>query len=292
MKSKYIVLLMSSILYITNTFSQLYNPKYIQHQIIPYNGESYSIVDMSRKDGRVKVKYFAAKDNDGSSVKKRFLEWSKNKNVILYTSGTYMTSCDANLAKPDGLCIDAGKLVNQNLSSHDGLVIVQATGGIVASNLKEGNLTVSTQNAPDKTLNLKNSFDRIEFYKWAENNEATVFQTHLLYYKNQLKIANNSSQTKAKRRLMVVGKDENGILHHYIVYLFSENTLKSATEKIVDFVKVRRDIDEIVFIINLDTGCQDVYEVWNSKGSKLNDQEYKGQSSIDNAANLLVYYFE
>jgi hypothetical protein len=117
-------------------------------------------------------------------------------------------------------------------------------------------------------------------------------QTHLLYYKNEIKVANNSSQTKAKRRLMVVGKDEDGILHHYIVYLFSENSLKAATEKIVEFVKVRRDIDDIVFIINLDTGCQDVYEVWNSKGMKLNDHEYKGQSSIDNAANLLVYYFE
>ena len=292
MKSKCIGLLLSLSLSNGNTFSQLYNPQYIQHQILPYKGETYSIVDMSRKDGRVKVKYFAAKDNDGSSVKKRYLEWSKNKNIILYTSGTYMTSCDANLAKPDGLCIDGGKLVNQNLSTHDGLVIVQASGGIVTSNLKEGNLTVKLSNTQDKTLNLKNSFDRIEFYKWAESNEATVFQTHLLYYKNEIKVANNSSQTKAKRRLMVVGKDEDGILHHYIVYLFSENSLKAATEKIVEFVKVRRDIDDIVFIINLDTGCQDVYEVWNSKGMKLNDHEYKGQSSIDNAANLLVYYFE
>lgn len=292
MKSKCIFYILSFFSFYNFSYSQLYNPKYVQHQIIPYKGETYSIVDMSRKDGRVKVKYFAAKDNDGSSVKKRYLDWSKNRNVILYTSGTYMTSCDANLAKPDGLCIDAGKLVNQNMSNHDGLVIVQATGGIVASNLKEGNLTVSSQNAQDKTLNLKSSFDRIEFYKWAAYNEATVFQTHLLYYKNQLMVANNSSQTRAKRRLMVVGKDEDGVLHHFIVYLFSENTLKAATEKIVEFVKVRRDIDDIVFIINLDTGCQDVYEVWNSKGLKLNDQEYKGQSSIDNAANLLVYYFE
>jgi hypothetical protein len=292
MKSKETILVIIILLFKSFAFSQLYNPKYIQHQILPYKGETYSIVDLSRNDGRVKVKYFAAKDNDGSTVKKRYLEWSKNKNVILYTSGTYMTSCDASIAKPDGLCIDAGKMVNQNLSNLDGLVIVQATGGVVASDIKEGNLVVSNQNLPDKTLNLKNSFDRVEFYKWAENNEATVFQTHLLYYKNELKIANNSSQTKAKRRLMVVGRDEDGILHHYIVYLFSENTLKAATEKIVDFVKVRRDIENIVFIVNLDTGCQDVYEVWNSKGIKLNDKEFRGQTDIDNAANLLVYYFE
>jgi len=289
------VLIFTTIMIVASYLSmaQTFDLRYVQSQVIPYEGETYSIVDMSRKDNRVKVKYFAAKDYNGTSVQERFTNWSRNKNIILYSSGTYMTKCDASIATPDGLCIDAGEMVNKEFSNKlGGIVIVQATGGVVASSLKERNLNIVMPDNTSKTVDLNNAFDRSEFYRWAGQMDATVFQTHLLYYKNQLMVYNNSSSEQAKRRFLVVGKDEDGIVHHYVVYLYAKNTLKDATEKIVDFIKNRRDIEDIVFVINLDTGCQDVYQVWNGKGGVLADREYKGITPISNAANLLVYYFE
>jgi len=159
-----------------------------------------------------------------------------------------MTDCNANSAKPDGLCIDAGESVNDRFSDKfGGLIIVQATGGIVASNLKERNLNIVYPDNKSTIVDMNSSFDRQEFYKWAAQMDATVFQTHLLYFKNQFLIYDNSSLTKAKRRFLVVGKDEEGVMHHYVVYLYSENTLKDATKKLLNLLR----LEEILKILLL-----------------------------------------
>ena len=121
-----------------------YNDNYVQAKTAKINGDEIKVVKMSRKDNHVKVKYFAAKDN-GKSVYDRYRSWSANKSIIAYSSGTYMDLCGGNplLANPVGVCFDAGKLVNARIKDDmDGLIIVYATGGVVASNLKEGNLSV------------------------------------------------------------------------------------------------------------------------------------------------------
>ena len=64
---------------------------------------------------RIKVKYFAAKDNDGTIVSERFKNWAYGKDIIAYTSGTYMTSFDLRLATPVGITVDNGKIVNKIL---------------------------------------------------------------------------------------------------------------------------------------------------------------------------------
>ena len=43
-------------------------------------------------------------------------------------------------------------------------------------------------------------------------------------------------------------------------------------------------------ILNLDTGCQNVFQYFDSNGKK--DQIIKGSTPLDDARNLLVYYFE
>jgi hypothetical protein len=143
-----------------------YDPKYVETKTLKVAGETYAIEKLLRKDGRVKVKYFAYKDGV-TSVYQRYTSWAANRNVIAVSSGTYMTTCNVATAQTVGLCIDNGREVNKSLSDKmDGLIIVYPTGGLVATNLKEGNLKI-TINGKDKVLDLKKQYDQIEFTDWA-----------------------------------------------------------------------------------------------------------------------------
>lgn len=293
---KYVLIISALVVSNSGLFDQ-YDSKYVETSTVADKVDSYSLIKMSRKDDRVKVKYFAAKDFNGSSVVQRYKQWSKNKNIIAYSSGTYMTSCDANLAKPVGICIDNGVVVNNSISDNlDGLGIVYQTGGMVASNIKEGNLTVKKNDGSSLKIDLRNAFQRSQFIDWAKENNATVFQTHLFYYNNIIQVFPNGNKEKRERRFLAVAKDQNGIVCHYIVNIKSKNnsgyTIYDATVKVTNFLKKYEDVSNIVFLINLDPGCQDVFEVKTEKGLVDQRPGFKGTVPIENSANLIVYYFE
>jgi hypothetical protein len=78
-----------------------YDTNYVQISSANYNGDKFTTVNMTRSGERIKAKYFAAKDANGRSVYSRYLEWSKNKNIILLCGAAY---CDASIPpKPSGL---------------------------------------------------------------------------------------------------------------------------------------------------------------------------------------------
>jgi len=270
-----------------------YNEDYVQAKTADIYGDDIKVVKMSRKDNHVKVKYFAAKDN-GKSVYDRYRNWAANKSIIAYSSGTYMDMCGGNplLANPVGVCFDAGKLVNARIKDDmDGLIIVYATGGVVASNLKEGNLSVKESSTGKSfVLNLRNAFDFGTFKNWAREEEATVFQTHLLNYKGVLGVGTNGSSNARERRFLAVCKDEDGNIIHCLINLAGNNTLYDATTKVSDYLKKIEDMDNIIYLINLDTGCQDVFQAFDDKGNYKSG--FSGTMPINSAANLLVYYYE
>jgi len=268
-----------------------YNSQFVEISSVSFKGERYNVISMKRDGNRIKAKYFAAPDQKGNSVFKRYSSWSAGKNIILVSSGTYM---DRTFVKPEGLTIDNGIPVNETLilGRMDALVIVYATGGIAVSNLKDGDLTLKGSGVdPIRKFNLRNSsWDKDDFMEWAKLEEATVFQTHLLVYKNELKIsainANNKSQ---ERRFLAVGKDEQGKLNHVIVHCPAHSTLYDGAKKVFDFLKGYKEM-EVTFMVNLDTGYQDVFKLYNKDGS-LN-QTITGQVELSTAVNLLTYYFE
>lgn len=274
------------------TFAQ-YDENVISSSSVSIQNELYTTIKMSRSGERVKVKYFASKESNGLSVYDRLNAWRRGKNIIAISSGTYMTDCNASIAKPVGVCIDNGKVVNNDLRANlDGLAIIYASGGIVASNLKSGDLNISSAGV-NKTLDIrKNFFQRQEFISWAETNSATVFQTHLLYFGNKLQIASNSSPDKRERRFLAVGKDDSGGIKHYIVNLSGANTLYQATLKISKYLQDYEDVINLTFLINLDTGCQDVFEFYKKNGTKDNRKGFSGRSPVTQATNLIVYYYE
>jgi hypothetical protein len=280
------------VLFLCQSSIAQYDPNFVSTSSVSLQNELYSTVKMSRKGDHVKVKYFAAKEYNGKSVYERLNSWRRGKKIIAISSGTYMTDCQASVALPVGLCIDNGKVVNNVLLDKlDGLAIVYATGGMVASNLKNGDLTV-TGSSGKKTLDIRNAFQRQEFIKWAEENSATVFQTHLFFYGNKLTIGANSSQEKRERRFLAVGRDDSGEVKHYMVNLSGANTLYQATLKVSKYLQEYEDVENLIFLINLDTGCQDVFETYKPSGAIDSRKGFSGKAPITQATNLIVYYYE
>ncbi|WP_210466838.1 hypothetical protein [Rufibacter roseolus] len=265
-----------------------YDPQLVEISTVHYKNEQYNVIYMKRDGNRIKAKYFAASDFNGNNVYNRYKNWSTGKNTVLVSSGTYMD----NNRTPVGLTIDNGVLVNKALTNDfDGLVVVYATGGIAVSNLKNADLTLSGGGIDaSKKFDLRNSaWDMQTFINWAKSQEATVFQTHLLVYKNKLAIYGNSSTKSAERRFLAVGKDEDGKVVHVIVHCPAHATLYEGTKKTLDFLNNFKDM-EVTFLINLDTGDQDVFKVYNKNGSVNNT--IKGRLELEYAVNLLAYYYQ
>lgn len=274
-----------------------YDASLVQTSTLVYEGDKFQIIQLNRAKDRIKVKYFAAKDFiNNKSIYQRFNQWKVGRNVVLYSSGTYMDDYSP-YAKPVGLTMDQGVMVNERLETNrlDALVIVYATGGIVVTNLKEGNLNYYNQSTK-VTANLNNTIQRAGFINWAKENEATVFQTHLLVYDNQLKLTDprysscSSCKEQRERRFLAAVKDAEGKIFHVVVNnLNQSNTLFQATQKTFKYLTEDADF-KVVFMINLDTGAQDVFQFYKSNGDP--HQILKGTKELGTAVNLLVYYFQ
>ncbi len=278
-----------------NLFSQQYDENFVMFSKTSFQGDDIGCVDLSRDGNHVKVKYFAGRDKNGTLVSERYRQWSKNKRVIAFSSGTYMTNWNPQTAAPVGLCIDNGDLINNQFVTDrfHGLAVVYATGGVAVSNLKDKNFKVTNADGTSEQLDITNSFQRTKFIKWAESNDATVFQTHLFYYKDKY-LVNDLATNKAaaERRFLAVGYDENRVIHHYIVNIKQGYDIYTATVKAVEFLKDRKDVKELVYVINLDTGGQNVFGCYKKDGSLDGRPIFSGGTPLDAACNLLVYYYE
>lgn len=261
-----------------------YSADHVDVSTYSHQGKSYQTITLNRTKGRVKAKYFAYKDGN-SSVYDRFNKWRTGRNVIMVSSGTYM---DKNSPRPEGLTIDNGIPINRDLNAYDAFVIVYATGGIAVADLASQRININCSSG-SKSYDLHNSYDKAKFIECAQQVEATTFQTHLLVFKDELKIYNNSSPTQRERRFLAACKygDE---LYHVVVHVKESVSLKQGTEDVFNFLKNNREFDEVVFMINLDTGMQDVFTVYDPNGNAYNN--IKGAVSITEAVNLLVYYYE
>tara|TARA_B110001452_G_scaffold260843_1_gene258831 strand:- start:256 stop:1128 length:873 start_codon:yes stop_codon:yes gene_type:complete len=288
---KYITLLLS-ICFLSNvSTSQLYDTNLVHHKTESYQGETFDVVYLSRKDKRVNSKYFAYEMN-GKSVSARFDEFSKSNNVILYTTGAYEDGYGP-YKKAVGLSIDNGKIVNRTIANMDGLLIIYPTGGVVVSNLDEGNLVIS-----EKKYDIRGrGSDFVLFKIWAEKMKASVFQTHLLAWNGQLQFKlskeaySNTSPGKQlrERRFLVLGMNKNGDVIHCLINYPNNNNLYDASETVLSFLQNEKEI-KVISMTNIDTGAGDILGLFESNGEK--SEKVTGPVSIENAGNLLIYYYK
>jgi hypothetical protein len=286
-----LIIIAFSVFHLSFVSSVSYDPSFVKTTRVKHNNVLYTMIDMNR-DGsgkRIKVKYFSSRDySTGKSVSDRFKEWRKKRDIICYSSGAYMIQ-NGNYYTPEGFNVDNGAVVNSVLEKDrfDALVIVYATGGMVATNLKEGDLTLG--DFKDRKFDLRNRpVDKSTFENWCTQNGATAFQTHLLMYKDQIKMGVNSSEKKAKRRFLAVGNIK-GEIHHTIVQFDLDVTLYEATKMVNEFLKANKNM-QVIYMINLDTGAQDVFGHYKTDGTL--DPRIQGEEKLESATNLLVYYYE
>lgn len=267
---------------------EVYDMDYVSFGTKTYENEEFQVVKLKRKNMRVRAKYFAA-EIEGKSVADRYAEWSKNKNIVCYSSGAYMNDLNASNAGLVGLTIDYGKVVNEHLKTGelDALVVVYPNGEVDVTNLKEGTIKL-VGSGTEVSFDLKSSMQVEKFIDWAKSESLTVFQTHLLAFNNELKIGGNSSSTKRERRLLVVSEDRKGNKVHYIIHKEEYASLLDATSAVLNYLKGKGY--SVESIINLDTGAQDVFRFYNYDGT-ISDK-LAGKMELNGARNLVVYYYQ
>ena len=245
---------------------------------------------ISRTSGRTKAKYFAHRQR-GSNVHDRYTSWRTDgeaKTVVLKSSGAYATGFeDSDL--PVGITVDNGSVVNRRYEDDmDGLVIVYATGGIAISNIEDGDLRLASL---DREVDVSQYGDRNAFIRWAQSENATVFQTHLTIYKNELKVYPNASRETARRKFLVLARDSSGELFHVIFYLTREYSLYRAASLTLDYLANTKQMD-VIAAVNLDTGGFDILNT-GGDAKDCNDRRVWGSSNnYEDMTNLLTYEYE
>lgn len=237
-------------------------------------------IRMKREGKRIKAKYFAS-----GNVYSKYQSWKKNRDIIMVCAGAF-----SDYSMPTGLTVDNGVVVNKLLNeSMDALVIVYATGGVVVSDLDNRYLNV-TMDGFSQQLDLRNSRDLKTFLHWAEDENATVFQTQLLAFKEELQINVYKARTElANRRFLVLAKDYFGSLYHILVNIEDQVYLGPASQDTFDYLT---DICrmEVIGMINLDTGMYDILELYDDYGHKIPNPS--GPERVSKATNLVTYYYE
>jgi len=231
-------------------------------------------------NSEIKAQYFADKMNY-SSIYERFNAWKSGKVLISICSGAFTNDN----TKPKGITIDNGTIINRDVDgTMNGLVIVYPTGGIVVSDLSEKNLKLSN-NYSTHYLNIRDEYDKNTFFTFAKNESATVFQTQLLIYNNDLK-CKPKNEYRERRFLIIAKNRDNNILH--IVFDIPKNVqLYSTAQAILNYFKSSGK--DIYAMINLDTGSYNMINVYYPNGSKVSD--FKGSNDIAGAVNIIAYYY-
>ena len=242
----------------------------------------------SRGSKRVQAKYFAHKQ-EGTIVDDRYKNWRQGKDIILISSGAYATGWDGKDV-PAGITVDAGKMVNRNYeSTMDGLVIIYKNGGIVVSNIENQDLTLS-KGGRSFVLDVTSPSGRAEFLAWAQNEGVTVFQTHLVAYKNELLFRKDVSET-ARRKLLALTKDIDGNIYHVVFYMKNKSyTLYNASKLVLEYLTGRGY--ECIALANLDTGGYDIIstgsDVRDCNGDYITGTANKERPKM---TNMLVYWY-
>jgi len=253
---------------------------------------SYNLIKINRKGNRIKAEYMSSAGSAGT-IKNRYERFKgSHPNIVAYSSGAYMDEVGYGNYTPAGLNIDHGNVVNRDLKlkGFDALVIVYSNGGIAVNNLT--NNSVTTDEGVFK-IRSTDGRDKQSFITWAQKNKATVFQTHLLAENDVLKIQQNGCVNcqSAARRFLVASKDKNsGDVFHYIVQrdINSAAPLYDAAADALSYFQ-KRSIP-VIWMINLDTGMQNTFGFLTSDG-KLHPN-IAGDTDMNDARNLLVYYYE
>lgn len=222
------------------------------------------------------------------NVTPKFRQWvtRNKKTAILATTGGFTNIHK----KPEGLTVEAGTIVNAVLMpDRDGLVIVHDNGGISVINLKRDTIKLSL--GPQDVLTIENPLHSLIAYSklldWCRERKATLFQTQLLAFSDQLLIdvSKARGQLRERRILALVRDYKTAELHHVLVDIPHPHNLAVIAKDLFDLLQSRGK--KVEALLNLDVGSYNILEVYDQHGNTLPSP--KGPVSLNNATNLIVY---
>jgi hypothetical protein len=233
----------------------------------------------------LKAKYFAYKTRR-QSVFQRYRRWlQQKKRVVLVTSGGFTNS----YKQPEGLTVENGNIVNAVLMpERDGLVIIQKSGGMRVVDLRREVVKLPIGFGKNLALSPKKSLiDYSKLIKWCQKYKATLFQTQLLAYSDELLINIKKAKPQLReRRILTLARDKkNNQLHHIIFHITANSNLAVLSKEIYDMLTKRGK--KIEAMLNLDVGSYNILNVFDHKSRLL--PALNAPISIRSATNLIVY---
>ena len=250
---------------------------------LKFNGEDFQFFKIDI-DTNLKVKYIVDHSSSGE-IELKINQLKNQHNVFLVASAGYINKNYENTKTfPVGFSSKNGKIINQTilLNRLHAMVFLE-NNSILISKIDKGNI-----NLKNKSFDLNNALELYRYKNAIKENELSAFQTHLLIWENKLEYFDtiNNINFKRERRFLAHVEDSIGKQSYVIVNIPNWMKLKEASA----FTKQYLNNNESFFIktmINLDTGGQDVFEIYSKNKEKIN---INGQAHINEAITVLVFY--
>lgn len=212
------------------------------------------------------------------NVYARLKNASNYSSILVSTSGNYVNK---QRKQAIGLTVDNGKIINRMLDKDMDALVFTLNGQLLVFN---SNQRFSIPGLADR---LHATYDKARILSWAQKNQSSIFQTHLLVYENALKITASGNIRQAKRKFLATVYTKTKQKQYVLIYLQRGAYLQKATKKILAYLQSK---DLYVYsMINLDTGGNDILSLHPSIKT-CNNRTIKGFMPIQTATNLLVFY--
>jgi hypothetical protein len=212
----------------------------------------------------------------------RFLSLRKHSQIVLAATGGFTNAA----SQPEGFTTESGEIVNAVLMrDRHGLVLVH-DGGIEVLNLKKTQFTLPMGGGEiGNPLNSLLSYSKL--VAWSSTRKATLFQTQLLAFSDQITISEKRAKPQLReRRILALATDKKTArVEHVIINLKTPQYLVDVAHEVYALLSSRGK--KVEAILNLDVGSYDILYIYDESGKLL--PAVGGTVGIGKATNLLVY---
>lgn len=237
---------------------------------------------------QVKAHYFA-QGSGSNTLYQNFRQWQGQQGgrLLLFTTGGFTNIH----GMPEGLTIQEGALVNAVIMpDRHGLVIVERSGGVRVINLQSANILLPYGSKAYRIGSPLNSLVAYaDLIRWAKATNATLFQTQLLAFGDQLMIHPGRAryQLRERRSLALVRSPQTQELFHVIFHFPTPYDMAEMAQDIHQVFQARGL--KLEALLNLDVGSYDILECFNRQGHSI--PTLKAPVPVQQATNLIVYTY-
>lgn len=207
---------------------------------------------------------------------------AQTSEVMVATAGGFTNY----LKQPEGLTVEEGVIVNSVIQpDRDGLLMLTREFGVNALSLKEATLMLPDSQVIENPLHSLTAYAQLT--DWCRIHRATLFQTQLVVYHDQLLIDPDKAVKRFReRRLLALTTDlKTGESYHVLINVTEPHMLALLSAEVQAMLLERHQRIEALF--NLDVGLYDILTVFDDRGVALDDIRGKSDSQIANS--LIVY---